>query len=218
MSDYSQYYFPAKNSENYNSPSRLSNKNATEKFLNMPQGNFQMNTKQDWYMKGTVNPYGLPATNQPNLIYLTPAFFGSAAGFILGLRFFGHNLTAGYSKYIYFINIYALITSLGVGVFIYESRIDKTEVAEVLLPALLLMFFFGTILNLTYSLYPDTFSGTIGGTRITQFLSFLAMGVANISVGETLDVVPKKPGVQILLSITGLFSLFVFSIIISLIT
>lgn len=192
--------------------------NVTTQFLNIPREKFQMNTKQDWYRKGTVNPYDLPAVTQPNILYLVPAIFGSAAGFILGFRFFGHSLKTGYSKYIYFINIYALITSFGVGTFIYESRVDKTTVAEVLFPALLLMFFFGTVLNLTYSLYPDTFSGTIGSTRITQFLSFLAMGVANISVGETLDVAPKKPGVQVLLSMTGLFSLFVFSIIISLIS
>lgn len=155
----------------------------------------------------------------PNkLLLLTPAIFGSAAAFILGFGFYGRNLTAGYTKYIFFTNIYALITSLGVGTFVYAARENKTTVAEVILPASLLMFFYGTVFNLTYSLYPETFSGTIGSTPLSQFLSFLSMGVANVSVGETLDVVPKKPGVQVLLSITGLFSLFVLGIIISMVT
>lgn len=222
MSDARQYCSLAINLENSNSPSRLfnilSNKKPTEQFANMSQGKYQINTKQNWSLSGNPNPYALPVAHHPDIIYLTPAIFGSAAGFILGLRFFGHNLTAGYPKFIFFVNIYGLITSLGVGVFIYESRVDKTAVTEVLLPALLLMFFFGTVLNLTYSLYPDTFSGTIGNTPITQFISFLSLSIANISAGETLNVVPEKPGVQMLLAIAGLFSLFVFSIIISLVT
>ncbi len=108
---------------------------------------------------------------------------------------------------------------MGVGFFIYESRIDKTSLYEVLLPALLLMFYFGTIFNLTYSLYPDTFSGSIDAfTPISQFVVFLSLGITSISVGGTVDVVPQKPGVKMLFSIAGLFSLFIFSIIISLVT
>lgn len=87
---------------------------------------------------------------------------------------------------------------MGVGSFIYKSRIDKTSLYEVFFPALLLMFYFGSVFNLTYSLYPDTFSGS------------------NVSVGGTVDVVPKKTGVKILFSITGLFALFIFSVIVSL--
>ncbi|HWQ72422.1 MAG TPA: hypothetical protein VN370_08900, partial [Desulfitobacteriaceae bacterium] len=168
---------------------------------------------------GTINPYNFPSTKEPNLIFLTPAIFGSVVGFILGFRFFGHNLTIGYERYIYFLNIYTFIASMGVGFFIYESRIDKTSLYEVLLPALLLMFYFGTIFNLTYSLYPDTFSGSIDAfTPISQFVVFLSLGITSISVGGTVDVVPQKPGVKMLFSIAGLFSLFIFSIIISLVT
>lgn len=169
-----------------------------QQFINYRQGEWTTDTKQKFYHGGAINSYDYPSDKTPNILLLTPAILGSAAGFILGFRFFGHNLTTGYKRYIYFLNIYTFLTSMGVGSFIYKSRIDKTSLYEVFFPALLLMFYFGSVFNLTYSLYPDTFSGS------------------NVSVGGTVDVVPKKTGVKILFSITGLFALFIFSVIVSL--
>jgi len=183
------------------------------------RSDFRTNPLLKFNETGCSNLNNALSTNQPSLLLLTPAIFGSAAGFILGFRFFGQNLIRGYDRYIYFLDIYSLVATLGVGYFIYESRIEKMSLYDIFLPALLLMFYFGTIFNLTYSLYPDAFSGSIDkSTPLTQFLCFLSLGVTNITVGGTLDIVPVKAGVKVLFSITGLFTLFIFSVIISLVT
>jgi len=183
------------------------------------RSDFRTNPLLKYNETGCINLNNALSTNQPSLLLLTPAIFGSAAAFILGFRFYGHNLTRGYDRFIYFVDIYSFLATLGVGYFIYESRLEKMGLYDVLLPALLLMFYFGTVFNLTYSLYPESFSGSVdNSTPVTQFLAFLSLGINNISVGGTLDIAPVKAGVKVLFSITGLFTLFIFSVIISLVT
>jgi hypothetical protein len=216
---YNRFCLPTGEWQDKNWPDRLFNKKPKDRqqFLNYRQGEFTPNIQQKFNKGRAVHPYDYALSKTPNLLLLTPAIFGSAAAFILGFRFFGHDLTTGYKRYIYFLNIYTFLASLGVGLYIYESRVDKTSLYAVFFPALLLMFYFGSVFNLTYSLYPDTFAGSIDASNpISQFVVFLALGIANVSVGGTVDVVPKKPGVKILFSITGLFTLFIFSVIVSL--
>jgi len=86
----------------------------------------------------------------------------------------------------------------------------------VLIPAVLLMIaFFASIFDLTYTLYPFTFSGTIGDTPITQFLSFLALSVGYISIGESFNISPERAETQTLAAIVALWNLFVLSLFIS---
>lgn len=153
--------------------------------------------------------------NSPNILLLTPTILGGAALFILSFGFYGHCLTGGYNKYIFFANIYAIIASLGVGAYIYEARMDDASLGDIIVPALLLIFFFSVLYNLTYSLYPESFSGTIGDTPLTQYFSFLSISIGAISVGETLNVTPEKASTQILVAIEAVFSLFVLSLIIA---
>jgi uncharacterized membrane protein YsdA (DUF1294 family) len=153
----------------------------------------------------------------PDMRLLAPAIFGGTAAFILGFRFFGHCLSSGENKFIFFANIYAFIASLGAGSYIYESRKNQAALSEVIIPAVLLIFFFGTVYNLTYGLYPGTFSGTIGKTPITQLLSFMSISIGAISVGETLNVIPETAPIQILVATEAIFSLFVLSMIISIV-
>jgi hypothetical protein len=153
----------------------------------------------------------------PNPLLLTPAIFGGAGAFLLGFGFYGHCLSGGYNKFVFFMIVLALIASLGVGAYIYQARLGRTTLGEVIIPSLILIFFFGAIYNLIYSLYPATFSGTIGKTPLTQFLSFFSISVGSVSVGETVNVIPEKPEIQVLLSIEFLFSLFALTVIIAIV-
>ncbi|RNC28606.1 MAG: hypothetical protein AWM53_01440 [Candidatus Dichloromethanomonas elyunquensis] len=165
-----------------------------------------------------ANPYGLKAA-PPNLLLLTPAIFGATGMFILGFSFYGRPLSFGYSKFIFFVCIGGIICSLGAGMYIYELLLMKdvdSRLYDIVLPLLTVAIFFATAYNLTYSLYPSSFSGTIGKTRITQFLSFLALSIGSISVGETFDVSPQTSEVQILLATESFWNLFALSLLISL--
>lgn len=214
---YSHVCFPARQLHDKNWHEHLFNKTKDlPPLINCRQTGLAPGARPKAYPGGAVNPYDYAPAKTPNMLLLAPAIFGSAAGFILGFRFFGYDLTTGYKRYIYFLNIYTFLATMGVGLYIYESRVDKTSLYAVFLPALLLMFYFGVVFNLTYSLYPDTFSGSIDSSSpIGQFIVFLSLGITNVSVGGTVDVVPVKPGVKILFSITGLFTLFIFSVIVS---
>ncbi|HHV65692.1 MAG TPA: hypothetical protein GXX46_11600 [Peptococcaceae bacterium] len=173
-------------------------------FFSYPKPSFSLSTP---YIK-----------DDPNLLLLTPAIFGSAGAFLLGFGFYGHCLTGGYNKFIFFIIVLAVIASLGGAAYIYQVRLVgsyPTSLSTIILASLLIIFFFGTVYNLIYSLYPATFSGTIGDTPLTQLLSFLSLSVGVISVGETFNVAPEKPEVQILEAIEALFNLFALSLIIS---
>jgi hypothetical protein len=161
-----------------------------------------------------------PAQDQlPDLILLTPAFFGVAGTFILGFGFYGRPVSSGYSKFIFFISIYAIITSLSAGFYIYEQLRRKSgdsRLQDIILALVIIAVFFAATYNLVYSLYPSTFAGTIGGTKIGQFLSFLALSIGCISVGESFGVSPQTTGAQILLATEAFWNLFALSLLISL--
>ncbi len=172
----------------------------------------------DQSQKISQNEYNWGAVAySPNILLLTPVIFGGAAVFILGFNYYGHTLSGGYNKYLFFAIIFAIIVTLGTGAFIYEARRGQTTLSEVIVPAILLILFFAGLYNLTYSLYPQSFSGTIGDTPITQFLSFLSISIGSVSVGETLNVTPEQSATQIMVAIEALFALFVLSLIISLV-
>jgi len=157
---------------------------------------------------------------RPNLLLLTPAIFGSAAAFIVGFGRFGHSLSCGYDKYIFFITVYVIIASLGTGAYIYEVMSVETgraRLSQIILPLLTVVIMFALLYNLTYTLYPCTYSGTIGDTPITQFLSFLSLSVGLISVGESFNINREKTGSQILGAIESFWNLFVLSLVIALI-
>lgn len=166
------------------------------------------------------NPYGLQDNNAPaNRILLTPAIFGGLAAFSVGFGYFGHNLTSGYSKVIFFVNIYAIIATFGVGYYIYELVHRETgdvKYNDIILPVISITLFYAAAYNLIYSLYPSTFTGTIGDTPITQFLSFVAKSIGAISVGETFNVTALTTGTQVLAAIETLFNFFVITLLIAL--
>lgn len=171
------------------------------------------------YTKSKRNPYGLKAADSPNILYLIPAFFGSSAAFIVGFSFFGHSLTCGYSKVIFFINVYAIIVSIGAGVYVFELlsfRDGDSRFFGLILPLISVILFFALAFNLIYSVFPFTFSGTIGDTPLTQFLSFLSLSIGSISVGETFNISPEKTGTQVLASMESFWNLFILSLLISL--
>jgi len=164
------------------------------------------------------NPYGFQ-NNDPNLLLLTPAIFGGFGAFIVGFGYYGHSLTGGYSKFILFVNIYAIIATFGTGYYIYElvqKRTGDARFSDIILPILVIILFYAAIYNLIYSLYPSTFKGTIGDTKITQFLSFLARSVGTISIGESFSISVETSGVQVLTSAEALFNFFVITLLISL--
>ncbi len=158
--------------------------------------------------------------SDPNQLLLTPAIFGSAAAFIVGFGRYGHSLSCGYNKYIFFTSVYAIIASIGAGIYIYEVMRyahNDSKLSKIILPLFTIILFFALLFNMTYTLYPFTFSGTIGDTKITQCLSFLALSIGSISVGETFNVTPEKTGSQILAAIESFWNLFALSLIIALI-
>lgn len=180
-------------------------------FTGLPYGNPGLNHVR--------NPYGLQNNNPPNKILLTPAIFGGFAAFSVGFGYFGHSLTTGYSKFIFFVNIYAIIATFGVGYYIYDLVHAETgdgRYADVILPVVTITLFYAAVYNLIYSLYPSSFIGTIGDTPITQFLSFLARSIGSISVGETFNVTVENTGVQFLTAIETLFNFFVITLLIAL--
>jgi len=221
------YGYPVDNNGGSNSYNRIFNIPSEKRSTGLPC--FSGSSGIADYFAGSMSkPPNKPDTNQlagwsavhysPNILLLTPAIFGGAAAFILGFGFYGHCLTGGFNKYIFFANIFAIIVSLGVGAYIYEARLNDAKLGDIIVPALLLIFFFAALFNLTYSLYPESFSGTIGDTPITQFLSFMSISVGAISVGETLNVTPEKASTQILVAIEAVFSLFVLSLIIAIVS
>ena len=166
------------------------------------------------------NTYGLNnAATPPNPILLTPAVFGGLAAFTLGFGFHGHSLAGGYNKFIFFINIYSIIATFGVGYYIYQLvhwETGDTRFADIIFPVLSITVYYAAVYNLIYSLYPFTFTGTIGDTPITQFLSFLSRSIGSISVGETFDITMKTAGVQILTAIEVVFNFFVITLLMAL--
>jgi len=183
---------------------------------NFPRRNYMSGIRAEQMWRG-------PAVGQvkrkPDILLLTPAIFGGAAAFILGFGFHGRCLTSGYHKFIFFINILAIISSLGVGAYIYELlkyAEDGDKFVGIVPPLLIIVFFYAAVFNLVYSLYPETYRGTIGDTRLSQFFSFLALSAGTITVGETFGVEINNPGAQILNALEGLFALLVFTLIISL--
>lgn len=222
-----RYDCPADNNGGPNSYNRIFNIPSEKRSTGLPC--FSGAPAGTQYFTGSMpKPPNKPGANHlsgwssihysPNVLLLTPAIFGGAAAFILGFGFYGHSLTGGFNKYIFFANIFAIIVSLGVGAYIYEARLKDAKLSDIIVPALFLIFFFAALFNLTYSLYPESFSGTIGDTPITQFLSFMSISVGAISVGETLNVTPEKASTQILVAIEAVFSLFVLSLIIAIVS
>lgn len=219
-----RYNCPANNSGGSNSYNRIFNipsdkRNEGYSGFLLPPGTSEYYTGLTPWRLNRPNTLGSPGWSavhhSPNVLLLTPAIFGGVAAFILGFGFYGHCLSSGFNKYIFFANILAIIASLGVGFYIYEARMKDASFSDIIVPAILLIIFFATLYNLTYSLYPETFSGTIGDTPIAQFLSFLSISIGSMSVGETLNVTPEKASVQILIGIEAIFSLFVLSLIIA---
>ena len=154
----------------------------------------------------------------PNPIYLLPAVVGIAAGLVVSFGYYGHSLSSGYAKFIFFVNIYAIITSLATGSYVLQvldSHKGKGRFGILISSVLLMIAFFGSLFNLTYTLYPFTFSGTIGDTPITQFLSFLALSVGYISIGESFNISPERAETQTLAAIVAMWNLFVLSLFIS---
>jgi len=160
--------------------------------------------------------------SRANLILLTPAIFGAAAALTVGFSLYGRSFSRGYSKFIFFVNIYAIIASLGAGTYIFETLTleerKDAKLKDIILPLITVILFFALLFNLVYSLYPSSFSGTIGKTRVTQFISFLSLSIGSISVGETFNVTPEKSGTQIMAAVESFWNLFVLSLLISLIT
>lgn len=156
-----------------------------------------------------------------DVLLLTPAVLGAAAALIVGFGFYGHSLTSGYRKFIFFTDIYAVIASLGAGMYTFQLlNLDESKDAklkDIIVPLVSVILFFALTFNLIYSLYPFTFSGTIGTTPVTQFVSFLSLSIGSLSVGETFNVTPEKPGIQILAAMESFWNLFVLSLLISLI-
>ncbi|MGI5901110.1 MAG: hypothetical protein ACOX7U_01385 [Desulfitobacteriia bacterium] len=155
---------------------------------------------------------------EPDLLLLTPAIFGGAAFFILGVSFHGRNLTTGYNKFIFFMNIAALISTFGVGAYIiniFQFRPKEAYLNDIILPLVVMVLYFASSFNLIYSLYPSAYSGTIGKTRAAQFLTFLAMSIGSISVGEQYDVTFNNPGVQILTAIENGFNLIILTLLVA---
>jgi len=168
--------------------------------------------------KYSTSPYGIKL-HSTNTWLLAPAIFGTVVAFSLGFRFFGHPAITGYRKYIFFVSIWDIIASLGAGYYIYKLLLFRDHdnlLFHVVLPLLIVVLLFATTFNLTYSLYPFTFSGTIGDTKVTQFLSFLALSIGSISVGESFDVTPKTTGTQVLSATESFWNLFSLSLLISL--
>jgi hypothetical protein len=164
-----------------------------------------------------TNPYGITAV-EPNPLYLLPAVVGVAAGLVVGYGYFSHSLTDGYAKFIFFLNIYAIISSLATGSYILQvlnSNKGKRRFGIVIPTVLLMIAFFALLYNLTYTLYPFTFSGTIGDTPTTQVLSFIALSIGYISIGESFNISPERAEIQILAAIEALWNLFVLSLLIS---
>jgi len=188
-----------------------------------PSSLFSPNFKQQAYS----SPTGLydwarhieePA---PDILLLTPAIFGGVATFILGFGFYGNSFTAGYKKFIFFIDIFALIATFLAGDYIFQLlsiKKDDSRFKSICFPLFIMILFYSGIYNLLYSLYPGTFSGTIGKTRSTQFLSFLALAIGTISVGETFNIDMEDTGVQVLVASETLFNLFVITLIVALLS
>ena len=171
------------------------------------------------YSNPGLNLYGLQNNPPPNPILLTPAIFGGLAAFSVGFGYYGYSLTSGYSKFIFFVNIYAIIATFGVGYYIYQLVQRKTGYARflnIIFPVILIILFYAAVFNLIYSLYPFSFKGTIGDTRITQFLSFLARSIGTISIGESFGISVETAGVQTLTSIEALFNFFVITLLLAL--
>ncbi|UWG97024.1 hypothetical protein LPY66_19480 [Dehalobacter sp. DCM] len=156
-----------------------------------------------------------------NIILLTPAILGTAAAWVTSFGFYGRSLSFGYRKFIFFTDIYTILASLGAGAYIFQLlELDESKDAklkDIILPLVSVILLFALTYNMIYSLYPDTFSGTIGKTPVTQFMSFLSLSIGSISVGETFNVTPEKPGTQILAALESFWNLFVLSLLISLI-
>lgn len=147
----------------------------------------------------------------PNYLLLTPAIFGTAAAFILGFRL--DCLTSGQSRIIFFLNIYTAVSVWGAGLYIYDLlRNASDSFRAVILPVLIIILFFASVFNLIFSLFPGTFTGTIGDTPITQFLSFLALSIGNGSIGVSYNINPETAGVQVLMAFEPLFNLFVLTL------
>ncbi|NLO97452.1 MAG: hypothetical protein GX091_05215 [Peptococcaceae bacterium] len=159
-------------------------------------------------------------SSQGNVLLLTPAIFGGTAFFILGFVFYGRHLKKGYKKFIFFLNIWALLASLGAAVYIYQlfkARNKSRRFDLIVWPSAMLIFFYGSAYNLLYSLYPCTFGGTIGKTPISQFLSFMTFAIGYISIGDSFSITHEKTGTQVLAAIEALFNLYVLSLIVSLV-
>lgn len=188
-------------------------------FLLTTQGNAPGKACSTQYPKNpSFAPYGLPVVNDPNILYLIPGVLGTSAGLIIGFGYFGHSFSSGYTKFIFFLNIFAIIVTLGAGAYIFQllkRRDGDTRFYEIIPPLLLVVFFFALAFHTLYSLYPDTFSGTIGDTPVTQFISFLSLSIGSISVGETFNITPEKSGAQFLAAIESFWNLFVLSLLIS---
>ncbi|RJE47578.1 MULTISPECIES: hypothetical protein [unclassified Dehalobacter] len=178
--------------------------------------------QQNSWNNGIYPLFKPPVPSRANPMLLTPAIFGAAAALTVGFSLHGRSFSSGYSKFIFFVNIYAVIASLGAGAYIFETlTLDESKDAklkDIIFPLITIILFFALLFNLVYTLYPSSFSGTIGKTRVTQFISFLSLSIGSISVGETFNVTPEKSGTQIMAAVESFWNLFVLSLLISLIT
>lgn len=195
---------------------------------NIPVNFLSINNPQQSKAPQVSKTYGSPGSNPyavnnsltpPNPVLLAPAIFGGLAAFTLGFGYYGHSLAGGYNKFIFFINIFSIIATVGVSYYIYDLvhwETGDTRFADIFFPIIVITFYYAAVYNLIYSLYPFTFTGTIGDTPITQFLSFLARSTGSISVGETFDITMKTAGVQILTAIEVIFNFFVITLLLAL--
>jgi len=155
--------------------------------------------------------------NDPDYLLLTPVIFGTVASFFLGFRLHEIGFTSSKPKTQFFIDIYAIIATLGTSAYIYNLLInDHNSYCDIIIPIIITIVFFASNFNLSYALFPCSFSGTIGDNKLSQFLSFLALSVGSISIGDSYGITPKTTGVQILQATEAIFNLFVITLLISL--
>lgn len=218
--DKNSYPYYVQSYDQFNCPNEINKYHGT--CFHLPMGSMAANNRKDCAGPRTAGYFPpVPAGNYPNQLLLTPAIFGGSAAFILGFSFYGHSLSGNCSKLIFFLNVFSGIVTLGVGAYIYQLlHIEPLDARfkDIFLPLLTLILYYAFTYNLIYSLYPGAFSGVIGKSRLTQFISFLAMSIGSISIGETLNVSPENAGIQILVAIEHLFNLFVITLLISILT
>lgn len=188
-------------------------------------------TQQNWHgYHAQPNANEQSKANEKYTFLLYPAIFGGTAAFVTGLGLYGCGNDYLSGKAFALIDIYAAIAALGAGGYILElldqdgkdrnkkgkSNGLKEVLLSISLPIFITIFFFSSVFNLVFNLDKDSFEGKIGKNKTTQYFSFLALSIGNISVGDSLGISPARTGTQILLAVESIFTLFAISLLISL--